>query len=107
MHERLLFCFTAGLLWAAAGCTAGDRSPALAAAPDGAAVFRQYCVTCHGADGSLGLNGAKDLAQSTLPLDGRIAQISKGKNLMAPFEGILTPAEIKAVAQYSLMLKKQ
>lgn len=76
-------------------------------APDGQAVFRQNCTVCHGPDGKLGLNGAKDLSLSALPLEERINQITNGKNLMTPFSGILSPAEIKAVAEYTITLKKQ
>jgi cytochrome c6 len=74
--------------------------------PEGAAVYRQYCVACHGADGKLGLNGAGDLTMSKLSLEERITQIAKGKNMMAPFEEMLSPEEIKAVAKYTLSLKK-
>jgi mono/diheme cytochrome c family protein len=75
--------------------------------PDGMAVFRKNCVLCHGVDGKLGSNGAKDLSASELPLDGRIQIITNGKNLMTPFKALLSEAEIKAVAEYSLTLKKQ
>jgi mono/diheme cytochrome c family protein len=37
----------------------------------------------------------------------RIVQITKGKNTMTPFEGILSPQEIKAVAAYSMTLTKK
>lgn len=69
--------------------------------PNGQAIFRQYCVVCHGADGKLGLNGAKDLTQSTLSLEEKITQITHGKNLMTPFGEILSPEEINAVAAYT------
>ena len=74
--------------------------------PDGMAVFRQKCVTCHGADGTLGLNGAKDLTQSTLTLEERINLVTNGKKLMTPFVSILSPEEIQAVAEYTQSLKK-
>ncbi len=77
-----------------------------ASAPDGMAVFRQNCVVCHGADGRLGLNGAKDLTVSVVPLQERIEIITHGKNLMTPFGTILSPAEIAAVAAYTVSLKK-
>ena len=75
-------------------------------APDGAAVFRKNCTTCHGADGALGLNGAKDLGASTLSLEERVIIITEGKKLMTPFGAILSPEEIKAVAEHTLTLKK-
>ena len=73
---------------------------------DGKAIYRKHCVTCHGADGTLGLNGAGDLTKSELPLEVRIVQVTKGKNLMTGFEGVLTTEEINAVAAYSETLKK-
>ncbi len=75
--------------------------------PDGGAIFRQNCITCHGADGKLGLSGAKDLSVSELPLDSRIQIITNGKNLMTPFKALLNEAEIKAVAEYTLTLRDQ
>ena len=80
-------------------------SQPVAEGPDGAAVFRQYCVTCHGADGKLGLNGAKDLSQSPLTREQRIQIITNGKNMMTPFGEMLSPEEIRAVADYTLTFK--
>lgn len=77
-----------------------------ATAADGAAVFRQYCATCHGADGKLGLNGAGDLSKSVLTIEARVTQISKGKNMMPAFEETLSPEEIQAAAKFTLSLKK-
>lgn len=68
------------------------------------AVFKKHCVICHGADGKLGLNGAKDLSASKRPLTERLELIRQGKNLMPSFDKTLTPAEIEAVARYSLSL---
>ncbi|MBK9337968.1 MAG: cytochrome c [Lewinellaceae bacterium] len=74
--------------------------------PDGKALFRRHCVTCHGADGTLGLNGAGDLTKSARTQAERVVQITKGKNLMPAFEEVLTPEEIQAVANYTETLKK-
>jgi mono/diheme cytochrome c family protein len=114
-----MFNISIKLLWillffsAACGCTEDDptrnatpKKADSALIPDGMAIFRQKCVTCHGADGQLGLNGAKDLSQSILPLEERINLITHGKKLMTPFGTILSPEEIKAVADYTLTLKK-
>lgn len=87
----------------AAAQKAGQNS----AGPDGMAVFRQNCVICHGADGRLNLNGAKDLSASVRTREERIEIIAHGKNMMTPFQTILSPAEIAAVADYTLSLKKQ
>lgn len=74
--------------------------------PDGSAIFRKNCTTCHGANGSLGLNGAKDLSSSILSLEERVNIITEGKKLMTPFGKLLSPEEIKAVAEYTIGLKK-
>lgn len=85
---------------------AAAKDPNASIKPDGMAVFRQKCITCHGADGSLGLNGAKDLSKSVLPLEERINIITHGKNLMTPFGTVLRAEEIQAAAEYTLTLKK-
>jgi cytochrome c6 len=73
---------------------------------DGAQVFKTRCELCHGADGKLGANGSKDLTISDFDLNERIAMISNGKGVMTPFKDILSLAEIKAVAEYTMTLKK-
>ncbi len=83
-----------------------QKTKSSAVAPDGMAVFRQHCVICHGSDGNLGLNGAKHLSESVLPVEERINIITNGKNLMTPFRSLLSPEEIQAVAAYTLTLKK-
>ncbi len=93
-----------------AGCAeqgGGDKAAAQAAPskPDGLAVFRQNCVNCHGTDGKLGLNGAKDLSKSTLSLDERVLVITNGRNQMTAWKGLLSPDEIRAVAEHTLTLK--
>jgi cytochrome c6 len=113
----LLALFCATVFWAQACESAEEKIARRAAeaaqksspasAPDGLAVFRQNCVTCHGTDGTLGLNGAKDLTQSVLPLEERVNIITNGKKLMTPFGAILSPEEIQAVAAYTEALRKQ
>ncbi|MDZ4748106.1 MAG: cytochrome c [Saprospiraceae bacterium] len=94
-------------LFAVVIACAGKETNKYAAAPDGEAIFKKYCVLCHGVDGKLGLNGSKDLSVSIVTEPERIVQITKGKNTMTPFEGILSPQEIKAVAAYSMTLTKK
>lgn len=90
------------------GDTASTESaaPAEPEKPDGQKIYRTYCITCHGMDGKLELNGAKDLSISELPLEERITQVTEGKNLMTPFKGILTEEQIQAVSEYTLTLKQ-
>jgi cytochrome c6 len=117
---KIFFCFAIICLVCAAQCTssaddmerraaaARERGSAATGAPagiDGGAIFRRNCVVCHGADGKLGQNGAKNLTQSTLDVDARVSIITNGKGLMTPFKALLTPEEIKAVAEYTATLK--
>ena len=73
----------------------------------GKKAFKQFCVACHGIDGKLGINGAKDFAQSDLNLEERIEVITNGRGMMTPFKGALKPEQIKAVAEYTIHLGKQ
>ena len=89
------------------GCGGGaEKGPAGAETTDGAAIFRKYCVTCHGANGKLGLSGAKDLSVSSLSLEDRIAVVTNGRGLMASYRETLTEAQIKAVVEYTLQFKE-
>lgn len=73
----------------------------------GKKAFKQYCVACHGPDGRLGINGAKDFAQSDLDLEERIEVITNGRGMMTPFKGVLKPKQIKAAAEYTIHLGNQ
>lgn len=86
----------------------GDGKPVAAAAKkeDGAKIYKQYCVTCHGLYGDMGASGAFDLTTSTLTQEERIEVITKGRNLMTAFEALLSPAKIEAVAEYIETLRK-
>ncbi len=97
----LIFLLATVILWAC------DETPTPTPVVDAATVYAKYCVLCHGQDGRRGLNGAGDLTKSTLPLEVRIQQITFGKGLMTPYQGILTPEEIEAVAAYTISLNKQ
>lgn len=96
----LLFTFAAVIL-----ACAGKSTTTADGTPDGAAIFKKYCSLCHGTDGKLALNGAKDITVSTLSEAERITLVTKGKTTMTPFEGILSPEEVKAVVAYTFTLK--
>ncbi len=68
--------------------------------------FKMLCATCHGFTGDLNVNGAKDLTKSKISLTESVAQVYHGKGLMTPFKGIMTDAEIVAVAKYIETLRK-
>lgn len=73
---------------------------------DGKKIYDTYCVACHGQDGKLQLNGAKDLSISELDRAEKINQVTNGKGLMTPYKGILSPEEIDAVVDYTFSLKQ-
>ena len=72
---------------------------------DGAKIYKQYCVTCHGLYGDMGASGAFNLTTSELSMEERVEVISNGRNTMTPFKDLLSPEKIKAVAEYTLTLK--
>lgn len=72
---------------------------------DGAKIFKRLCVACHGIDGKLEMNGAKDFNKSTMSLEERKLIIANGKGLMTPFKEMLSPKEIEAVAAYTMKFK--
>lgn len=91
--------------------------PHLQAAPDGAALFENFCIPCHGPDGRARTPaarklGVKDLTLSRLDdaaLARQIAEGSKdagGKERMPPFKGKVSPPEIEALVGFVKSLRK-
>lgn len=113
MKKTILLVFFAIALIACGGedkaAGSSSKSEPIAAAkpkPDGAKIYKTYCVTCHGIYGDMGGSGAFDLSVTKLTKEERIEVITKGRNLMTPFEGLLSPEKIEAVAEYVETLKK-
>ena len=71
---------------------------------NGQELFVKHCKLCHGIDGRLQMNGAKDFKLSELNLEERIVVITEGRNAMTPFKKVLSAAEIKKVAAYTIEL---
>ena len=105
----LLFVIANFAIIYCASC-AGDHNgtdlKGVANATPGLKVFKTYCVTCHGADGKLGLNGAADLSASTLSKDEAVNVITNGRKVMAPYKSILSPQQIDEVADYIITLRE-
>ena len=55
---------------------------------DGEKIYKTYCITCHGINGDMVGSGTFDLTVTELNLEERIEVITKGRNLMTPFEGL-------------------
>jgi len=102
MKKMVIFLYLAGWLLACSNSGGGQSGTSAAA---GAQVYNQYCRVCHGPDGKLGLNGAKDLTTCKLTEAERIIQVTEGKNAMTPYKSVLSPDEIKSVVAYTFTLK--
>jgi mono/diheme cytochrome c family protein len=71
------------------------------AAAQGAKIFSVNCSRCHGIDMVSPGTGAYDLR--TFPADDKprfVESVTKGKNAMPPWEGVLTPAEVDLLWAY-------
>lgn len=73
----------------------------------GKRIFKNQCVNCHGLNGKMGFNGAKDLTETQLSLEERKILIAYGKGSMMAFKSILSPEEIHAVARYSITFSEE
>jgi mono/diheme cytochrome c family protein len=81
--------------------TGGTTTGATAGAAEAKSLFTANCAACHtfaaaGASGTVGPN----LDQSTLDAAAIEQQIRRGGGGMPPFEGTLSEAQIKALAQW-------
>lgn len=72
---------------------------------DGKSLYTKKCVVCHGPAGKRGISGATDLSTSVLNMEATIAVISKGRNTMVGWEGVLTKQEIEALAEHVTSLR--
>ncbi len=70
------------------------------ASSNGKEIYESKCAQCHGSDGKLNINGAKDLTITKLSYQDLVNQITKGKNTMPAFNTVLTEAQINEVAEY-------
>ena len=105
MKQWLLSIFLLALAVACANSTI-DKEDVEGSKPDGEKIFKNYCTPCHGLYGNMGAGGAFNLQESKLSVEERILVITNGRNAMTPFKTLLQPDEIKAVAKYTLKLKK-
>jgi cytochrome c553 len=63
-------------------------------------IYLSNCAACHGADGKLGLSGAKDLTASQLSYEQKYEVIKYGKNSMPGYRQ-LSDEQINALIQYT------
>ncbi|HMQ59846.1 MAG TPA: cytochrome c [Flavilitoribacter sp.] len=113
--KHLLVTVLVAALVVACGSESPDQSSgnastaekAAAPAVDGEKVYKQYCIACHGLYGDMGASGAFNLQVSALTADERVKVITEGRNAMVSFKTLLNEDQIKAVAAYTMTLKKE
>ncbi|WP_018341448.1 SirB2 family protein [Cytophaga aurantiaca] len=76
------------------------------AVDEGEIIYTAKCALCHGADGKLMLNGAKDLSVSKLTKSEAIEMIKSGKGIMPPFKDEFNEKQLNALADYAEGLRK-
>jgi cytochrome c6 len=74
--------------------------------PGGETLFKKHCQRCHGADGTRGLFGAKNLTKSNLSDEAIGLQINNGNGVMPGFKKKLAAEEISQLVSYVKSLRK-
>lgn len=95
----IIIVITIAILWAC------DSTTSTKTALSGKDLFKTRCMNCHGTDGRMGMNGAKDLPASLLDIEQRISIVKNGQNLMPSFQGLMSEEEIKLVVEFTMTLK--
>lgn len=95
------------MLAVACGNAVAPSPAAAAAAPKGAQLYKLHCELCHGSNGKLGFNDAKDITASALSRTQMIAQVANGKGKMMPYKNVLSAKEIAAVVDYARVVGKK
>lgn len=101
MRKFIILTIIVGLVYS---CGSDDGSNRLTS---GSKIYGFYCTQCHGNTGSLQLNGATNFLTSKLSLEERIDVITNGRKTMLPYKGQLSPAQIKAVAEYTMKFNNE
>jgi len=104
------FCFL--LIYGFSACNTpsnnNTKNEQTKSSASGQAVYKAYCLACHGKNGNAKLAGAKDLTASSLSetaVRQIIEQGSENKKMMA-YGKILKPSDLEAVTAYVMDLRK-
>jgi len=104
--KKIFICGSLIALIIACGSNTEKDSTESVTEVDAKSIYKNYCVNCHGLQGDMGAGGAANLKISALSLEERVIVISKGRNAMQAYESVLKPAQIEAVAHFTLTLKE-
>ena len=115
MHKSFILLLLLALITVA--CGGGEDAPSEAPVTSAKTekkdinvkkIWKVRCIACHGIDGTMGTNGAANLQESDKDLDYRINIIQNGSEngVMTAFGEILDEDEVKAMAQYTIDLKR-
>lgn len=110
--KRLLICGAAVItlfLIAHQPCEASVRvrhSNASTIAVPGKSIFEAHCTKCHGADGTKGRYGAKNLQNSKLSDEQYRQIVENGKRIMPSWKKKLSTEQIEEVIHYIKTLKQ-
>lgn len=99
MRITIVLILLSFYLWA---CSAPEKKQETVS---GIEIYKSRCVTCHGTDGKMGMNGAKELPSSPLDASQRIEVVTYGRKIMPGFKELLSKEEIKAVVDFTMTLK--
>lgn len=107
-NTKVLIRIWAGAAIAAVAVNAGAENESFSAedAKKGSTIYSQNCSPCHGPR-MLDPQGAFDLR--AFPKDDKnrfVTSVSKGKNQMPPWAGLLSPADIDALWAYVFIGEK-
>lgn len=103
-RSLVLICFF--LPFIIYSCKPSSPRKQLPSDSSGKQLFAKNCVACHGADGSLGVSGARNLQQSVYTKEQIITQIKEGKGMMTSFKGRITDEDMALIADYVISLRK-
>lgn len=111
--QKFLFITVLGLLLVSS-CQSGTSNSGRSSSADdgdsgkvnGKELYQQYCKNCHGADGTMQLNNAANLATSEISEKEMRHIIRNGKKMMMAYKNVLSEKEIDSVIKYAKSLRK-
>lgn len=83
------------------------HQPAASQQNAGQELYRRNCARCHGADGTKGMFGARNLQRSRLADSDITERIMKGKGIMPSFGKKLSTDEISQLMRYTRSLRTE